>query len=353
MLTYVNCLAVLEILFMSMFYNYDKLLSRDFLIAFVIGERGVGKTFGAKVAMLKKFLKTGEQFIYLRRYKTELDTSLATFWNDVQGNGFFEDLNLQVKKSKLLTSFICDGKVCGYAVPLSTSNILKSTAFPKVSTIIFDEFLIEEGRSYRYLKEEVNLFLDVIETVGRLRDNLKVILLGNAINVHASPYFAYWDLELPYNSEFKSFHDGMIVVNYIKNLEYREAKKKSKFGKLIEGTDYGRYAIDNEVLHENDDFIGKRPPNSEFYGVVIINGLPLGMWNGLDGYMYLSEKYDPNTIFKFVFDYNDHTEGTIFMSVRENMYMAVLIRGYKQGWLRFENQKIKIAAIKILNKCIR
>lgn len=338
---------------MSMFYNYDKLLSRDFLIAFVIGERGVGKTFGAKIAMLKKFLKTGEQFIYLRRYKTELDTSLATFWNDVQGNGFFEDLNLQVKKSKLLTSFICDGKVCGYAVPLSTSNILKSTAFPKVSTIIFDEFLIEEGRSYRYLKEEVNLFLDVIETVGRLRDNLKVILLGNAINVHASPYFAYWDLELPYNSEFKSFHDGMIVVNYIKNLEYREAKKKSKFGKLIEGTDYGRYAIDNEVLHENDDFIGKRPSNSEFYGVVIINGLPLGMWNGLDGYMYLSEKYDPNTIFKFVFDYNDHTEGTIFMSVRENMYMAVLIRGYKQGWLRFENQKIKIAAIKILNKCIR
>lgn len=338
---------------MSMFYNYDKLLSRDFLIAFVIGERGVGKTFGAKIAMLKKFLKTGEQFIYVRRYKTELDTSLATFWNDIQNNGFFEDLNLQVKKSKLLTSFTCDGKVCGYAVPLSTSNILKSTAFPKVSTIIFDEFLIEEGRSYHYLKEEVNLFLDVIETVGRLRDNLKVILLGNAINVHASPYFAYWDLELPYGGEFKSFHDGLIVVNYIKNLEYREAKKKSKFGKLIADSDYGRYAIDNEVLHENDDFIGKRPPNSNFYGVVIINGLPLGMWNGLDGYMYLSEKYDPNTIFKFVFDYNDHTEGTIFMTVRENMYMAVLIRGYKQGWLRFENQKIKTAAIKILNKCIR
>lgn len=338
---------------MSMFYNYDKLLSRDFLIAFVIGERGVGKSFGAKVAMLKKFLKTGEEFIYLRRYKTELDTSLATFWDDLQSNGYFEDKNLQVRKSKLLTKFTCDNKVCGYAVPLSTSNILKSTAFPKVNTIIFDEFLIEEGRSYHYLKEEVNLFLDVIETVGRLRDNLKVILLGNAINVHASPYFAYWNLELPYNSEFKSFNDGLIVVNYIKNLEYREAKKKSKFGSLIASTEYGRYAIDNEVLHENDDFIGKRPPDSEFYGVVIINGMALGMWNGRDGYMYLSEKYDPNTIHKFVFDYTDHTEGTIFMSIRENVYMNVLIRGYKQGWLRFESQKIKVNAIKILNKCIR
>ena len=75
-----------------MFYDYDKLLSRHFLIAFIIAERGVGKTFGAKVAVLKKFLKTGEQFMYVRRYKTELDSSLATFWNDLQDNGYFEDL---------------------------------------------------------------------------------------------------------------------------------------------------------------------------------------------------------------------------------------------------------------------
>lgn len=338
---------------MSMYYNYDKLLSRDFLIALCIGERGVGKTTGAKIAMVKKFLKTGEQFIYMRRFKTELDTSLVTFWNDIQNIGYFEDVELKVKKSKLLTQFTCDREVCGYAVALSTSSILKSTAFPKVSTIIFDEFLIEEGRSYHYLKEEVNLFLDVIETVGRLRDNLKVILLGNNIGIHTSPYFAYWNLTLPYNSEFKTFHDGLIVVNYIKNLEYREAKKKSKFGRLIDQSDYGRFAIDNQVLNENDEFIGKKPPDAEFYGVVIINSLPLGMWSDDSGLMYLSEKYDPNTPFKFVFDYTDHTESTIFTAISENMYMAVLIRAYKQGWLRFENQKVKMNAVKLLNKCIR
>ena len=57
----------------NIYYNYDKLFSFNFLMAFVIGERGCGKTFGAKVGVLKKFLKNGEQFIYLRRYKTELD----------------------------------------------------------------------------------------------------------------------------------------------------------------------------------------------------------------------------------------------------------------------------------------
>lgn len=336
-----------------MYYNFDKLFSYNFLIAFVIGERGVGKSFNSKLAVLKKFIRSGEQFLYIRRYKTELDTALSNFWDDLQANGYFDDLKLEVKKSKMLTKFLCDGEVCGYAVPLSTANILKSTPFPNVSTIIFDEFLLDTGGTYRYLKHEVTMFLDVIESVGRLRDNLKVILLGNALNVHASPYFAYWDLELPQNgSEFRTFKDGAIVVNYIRNLEYRKAKKASKFGKLIDGTEYGKYAIDNEVLRENNSFIQKRPNSSVFEAVIIVNGISLGIWNGHDGYMYLSEKYDPNTVFKFVFNYNDHTEGTIFENARENMWMHMVIRAYKQGWLRFESQKIKATAVSVLNKCI-
>ena len=336
----------------NIYYNYDRLFSYNFLIAFVIGERGVGKSFNAKVAVLNKFLKTGEQFIYIRRYKTELDTALATFWNDLQDNGYFEDYRLEVRKSKMLTEFKCNGKICGYAVPLSTANILKSTAFPKVGTIVFDEFLLDNAGTYRYLKNEVTLALDVYETVFRLRTG-KMIFLGNALNVHASPYFAYWDLELPNDGrEFRTFKDGAIVVNYIRNLEYREAKKKSRFGRLIDGTEYGKYAIENQVLRENNSFIEKKPANSTFYGSLIINGFVIGIWNGRNGYLYLSEKYDPNSKQKFALDYNDHTEQTVYTTVRENMYMHMCVRGYKQGWLKFESQKIKAIMTPVLNKCI-
>lgn len=351
-LWYVSCLVASWKDDMSIYYNFDKLFSYNFLIAFVIGERGVGKSFNSKVAVLKKFLKTGDQFIYVRRYKTELDTSLATFWDDLIFHDYFKDHKLQVKKSKMLTELLCDGKICGYAVPLSTANILKSTPFPNVGTILFDEFLLDNSGTYRYLKNEVTLLLDVIESVFRLREG-KTILLGNALNVHASPYFAYWNLTLPTDgSEFKTFQDGAIVVNYIRNLEYREAKKKSRFGKLIDGTAYGRYAIENEVFRENRHFIEKRPANSNFYGMIIINGMSIGIWNGRNGYLYLSEKYDPNTLHKFALDYDDHTEQTIFTSVRENMYMHICIKAYKQGWLKFENQKIKAVATNVLNKCI-
>ena len=336
----------------DIFYNYDKLFSFPFLIGIVIGERGCGKSFNAKVSALKRFLKTGEQFIYLRRYKTELDTALSTFWSDLQSNGYFEDYTLKVKKSKMLTEFTCNGKTCGYAVPLSTANILKSTAFPDVGLIIFDEFLLDNSGTYRYLRNEVTMLLDVIETVGRLRD-IKVIMLGNALNVHASPYFAYWNLELPRNgAEFRTFKDGTIVVNYIKNLKYREAKRKSKFGKLIDGTEYGRYAIDNEVLRENNDFIEKRPADSVFWGVLVINGNSIGIWAGKSGYVYLSDKYDPNTVHKFACDFNDHTEQTIFLNARENYYLRICVKAYKQGILRFENQTIKSNTITLLNKCV-
>lgn len=335
---------------MGMYYNFDKLFSYNFLLAFVITERGLGKTFGSKVAVLKKFLRTGEQFIYIRRYKTELDSALATFWSDLQSNGFFEDYDLQVKKSKMLTQFTCNDEVCGYAVPLSTANILKSTAFPKVKTIIFDEFLIDDTGVYKYLKNEVNMVLDLIETTFRLRDG-QMIFLGNALSI-TNPYFAYWDLDLPYNSEFKTFKDGQIVVNYARNEEYRAVKKASRFGRLIEGTNYGRYAIDNQMLMDNQHFIEKRPPDAKFYGLLIINGINIGIWNSRNGHLYMSEKFEPNTVHKFACDYNDHTEETVFVNARENLYLGICLRYYKQGLLRFENQKVKNICTRLLNKCI-
>lgn len=335
-----------------MYYDYDKILSREgWIISFIITERGLGKTFNAKRMALNRWLKSGEEFIYVRRYKTELDSSLATFWSDLQSNGYFEDYDLRVQKSKLLTKFTCNGKVCGYAVPLSTSNILKSTAFPKVKYIIFDEFLLPAGGTYRYLKNEVNMFLDLMETVFRLRDG-KVFMLGNSINTYANPFFAYFNLDLPYGAEFKSFKDGAILVHYARNTEYREKKKQTKFGKLIEGTDFSKYAIDNIDVSRNNMFIAKRPEKASFYALLIINGRNIGVWYGRDGYLYLSDKYDPNTVNKFAFDFTDHTESTIFTSARDNPYLNACVHAYKYGFIRFENEKVKAVTISVLNKCI-
>lgn len=50
---------------------------------------------------------------------------------------------------------------------LSTAQDLKGTSFPEVNTIIFDEFIIEEGQKKYYLQNEVVIFLNLLETIRK------------------------------------------------------------------------------------------------------------------------------------------------------------------------------------------
>lgn len=334
-----------------MYYNYNNLLSRNAMLNFIIGERGVGKTLNAIRYCVSDYIKNNHQFIYIRRYKTELDKTASAFFKDLQANGYFDDLSLTVKKEKGIYRFEMDGQIIGYGISLTTAPILKSTAFPEVKNVIFDEFLINQGSSYRYLTDEVTQFLEVIETIGRLRD-LRIFMLGNASSI-TNPYFAYFNLSLPYNSEFKMFKDGLICVNYIKNLEYRKAKRQSKFGKLIDNTDYGSYAIDNQFLNDNSDFIKKKSSVSKFWGLLIIDNNKIGIWRDFkDGSVYLSSQYDPNTPLQFACSLKDHKTNTIFIYYKKNPYIKLIIDNFNLGLVFFENQNTKNIVMKLINKCI-
>ena len=110
-------------------------------------------------------------------------------------------------------------KLHGYAIPLSTANILKSSTFENVDTIIFDEFLITRS-TYHYLPNEIIQFAELLETIIRLRPNIKILLLGNAISV-SNPYFDFFGLTLPYKNQYKTFKNNLILVTYSKNEKYQ------------------------------------------------------------------------------------------------------------------------------------
>lgn len=325
---------------MSIFYSFQNILSYNGFLNFIIGERGVGKSYGAKKYAANRFIKKGKQFVYIRRYKTELKEAMLKnnvpiFFEQIENDESFKNHVLSNKKD---TMYI-DNKICGYAIPLSIANILKSSTYEKVDTIIFDEFIIDKG-NYHYLQNEVTQFLDVIETVGRLRD-IKVFFLGNAISI-TNPYFTYFNLSLPYKSEFKTFKDGLIVVNYIKNLKYREIKKSTRFGKLIENTEYGKYAIDNEFLRDNKSFIRKKTKNSTFYYTLVINSKYYGVWTDYnEGLMFISYDYDPKCPILFSLIPDDHNEHTLMLRCRSSPFFKSIIEYYRLARLCFENQNIK------------
>lgn len=330
----------------NIFYDYNQLLSYNAMFNFILGERGVGKTYGALKFAINRFIKSGEQFVYLRRYKSELKKCIPHLFDAIISNNEFPDTSLYTKGDTLYI----DGKIAGYAIALSTSNILKSTSFTKVKTIIFDEFIIDKGM-YHYLPNEVISLLDLVETIARLR-NVRVIFLGNAISI-ANPYFAYFDLHLPYNSTFATFKDGLILVNYIKNEEYRKVKHESNFGKLIAGTSYSAYAIDNVMLRDSNYFIKHKTPEAKFFFILNINKTRYGVWRDRSmSSIFISNDIDPNCPISIAINNEDHTDNTVLIKSRSNPWFKTILEHYKIGLLYFESQKIKSVIMEHIARCL-
>ena len=339
-------------------YDYDKILGFNATYNFLVTSRGLGKTYGALKLCVKDFLKNGNEFIYLRRYKTELQSASKHLFDAINQNKEFNDVTLLSEGNKLFVQHKQDEdskekpqkEMCGYCIALSTANILKSTNFSKVRTIIFDEFLLGPG-VFHYLPNEVEAFLDFYETVTRMRD-VRVFFLGNAIT-QSNPYFNYFRLTLPYNSNFKTFKNGLIVVNYATNDDYVQAKKVTKFGQLIEGTHYSSYAIENDWLNDDDAFIEKKVGYCKNISTVKLGGKMYGIWRSTDNKRYyISEDYDPCNICIMSLDREDHDEETILASARSNPFFKFVIENFRVGNVRFENINIKNEFLNIINKAL-
>lgn len=338
---------------MANWYNYDKIMSYNATFNFVVTSRGLGKTYGAIKACVNDFIKNGNEFIYLRRYKTEISSAGKKLFDAINQNNEFEGYRLFTSNGKFFIQSKEEGsekQLIGYAIALSTANILKSTNFNKVRTIIYDEFLLGPGL-FHYLPNEVEAFLDFYETTARMRD-VRVFFLGNAIT-QSNPFFSYFSIDLPYKSDFKTFKDGLIVVNYASNEDYINEKKLTKFGRIIEGTHYSDYAISNDWLTDDNAFVEKKVGYCRNISVVKLHGKMYGIWRSTDNKRYyISEDYDPCNFCIMSFDKADHDEETILASARTNPFFKFVIENFRIGNVRFENINIKNEFLNIISKAV-
>lgn len=324
----------------SIYYNVRPVLSRNAFINLIIGGRGTGKTFNCKKFCIEDYIKHKRQFFYVRRYNTEVDLALTGFFEQLQHEGYFEDHEFSIKKEKKhLTKFLMDGEVIGFACALSTSPIIKSASFPDVYNLIFDEALIPRGSSYHYLKNEIILFLELLESVFRLRDG-RVMILSNAITV-ANPYYDYWDIVPKVGKQFEIYHNGDICLEQVMNQDFIEAKKKTAVGRLIAGTKYGDYAISNKMLQDDGAFIAFKPPKAKPVGVIKVDGVTYGLWGyHKTGCYYVSGYYNPTCRHILALKAGDHTETTT-LTGSGDMLLIRLKNAFENACLYFESEKCK------------
>ena len=313
-----------------MYWDIGKPLSYNALFNFIVGARGTGKTYGFKQWAIKDFLKNGNQFVYVRRYKQELK-DLRNFFEDIAGA--FPSHTFEVKGMV----FYIDSKIAGYAIPLSTSKIKKSTAYPQVNKICFDEFILDKG-VYHYLPDEVVCFLELYSTIARLRD-VRVLFLSNALTM-TNPYFDYFNIGLPYGKNI-TCHDD-ILIEMVDAKEYRETASATRFGKIIQGTAYGRYAVDNEFLRDNATFVDKRNPSARYYFTLRYNSNNYGVWMDYpNGVLHIDRNADESCPIQIALTTDDHTPNTLFTKGRKSIFLYNLSEWYKNGAVRFGSIRVK------------
>lgn len=227
----------------SKFYSLTKILNKKADYNIIFGERSNGKTYAALLYGLKRFVATGEQFAYIRRWREDLRGKRAEnlFSNHV-ANGAIEEITngecnaiFYLSGKWYLAKYDADKKkyypqntpFC-YGFCLSEQEHEKSSSYPNVTTIIFDEFLT---RRY-YLPDEFMLFMNLLSTIIRQRDNVKVFMLGNTINKYC-PYFSEMGLKQVTNMEqgtidiYKFGQGGAVVaVEYCSTIVKQKASNK-------------------------------------------------------------------------------------------------------------------------------
>lgn len=227
----------------SKFYSLTKILNKKADYNIIFGERSNGKTYAALLYGLKRFVATGEQFAYIRRWREDLRGKRAEnlFSNHV-ANGAIEEITngecnaiFYLSGKWYLAKYDAEKKkyypqntpFC-YGFCLSEQEHEKSSSYPNVTTIIFDEFLT---RRY-YLPDEFMLFMNLLSTIIRQRDNVKVFMLGNTINKYC-PYFSEMGLKQVTNMEqgtidiYKFGQGGAVVaVEYCSTIVKQKASNK-------------------------------------------------------------------------------------------------------------------------------
>jgi hypothetical protein len=180
------------------FYSLNKIKKKNAVYNVIFGERSNGKTYAVLKEGLEVYLESGGQIAVIRRWKEDITGKRASgIWNALNENdeirnmteGEFEGVHYYNGRFFLCTYengkvVYSDEDCIGYVFALSDMEHNKSISYPKVKTIMFDEFLTK----HIYLQDEFVLFMNTISTIVRQRNDVTIYMLGNTVNKYC-PYF--------------------------------------------------------------------------------------------------------------------------------------------------------------------
>ena len=274
----------------SKFWDIRNILSRNAIYNVIFGERSNGKTYGVLQYGLEQFFENGSRIGIVRRWEEDFRGKQAsTMFDSLIENGVIHKLSKGKWNSVIYQSHRwylayreidnpknvkVDEEPFAYAFALSSEEHYKSSSYPLIRTILFDEFLTRGT----YLPDEFIKFTSILSTIIRLRTNVKIFMCGNTVNKY-SPYFTEMGL-----TNIKNMKRGTIDVY-----------------------SYGESGL--TVAVEYSDFPTKEKKSNMYFAFnnPKLEMVRSGAWE-MDIYPHLPMKYKPkDIIYKYYIEFDGET----------------------------------------------
>lgn len=187
------------------YYSLKNILKKDALYNVIFGERSNGKTFSVLKYCLEEYFKTGGELAIIRRWDEDFigATSMRTCYNSLMcdGNGvnnikkisngeydgivYYSGIYYLSKKDESTGKMLRTDEIVARAFSINSQEHYKGSSFPNIKYILFDEFMT---RKY-YLVDEWTQYCNLLSTIIRQRDDVKIFMCANTITKYGCPYF--------------------------------------------------------------------------------------------------------------------------------------------------------------------
>lgn len=240
--------------------------SYDAQFIYIDSGRGPGKTTATYDRAVRRFLRYGETFVIIRRYRNEAD-GLASSPHPMTTyiENKYSDHNFSINKST--RTIYIDKEPAGFILYLNGTgpSQIKSISFGATRTVIFDEFQPELGGNYIANEFSVfkNLMLTLIRGVKTIdkngsdttrklpsgRINFKVFCLSNSASYH-NPYYDGMHLYPKIDGGVTYSKKAGVVIWHIINSDKADY---SAIANLGSNDQFSQYMTSGSYLDMNND----------------------------------------------------------------------------------------------------
>lgn len=313
------------------FYDPARAISYGAPLTLVMSMRSYGKTYGFTKAAIQDWLRDGSEFVYVRRYDTELKTAAPKLFDDIMEHDEFPGYTFKMVGYE---GFIArkpadpderpDWQPLCHCIPASKQANYKGVAYPKVKKIIWDEYIRMTKAPPGYLPDDMGALLNLFKTVARDRANVHMYLLANTCSI-VNPLFMFAGIKTEPKEGFSWHKKKSILIEYAKNEVFAEEERGTAVGRLVSGTAYESEMIDARFHDADDVFIAKKPKRAAFCYSIEFQGSAFAVWMDEGTGLYYINQHAPS---------DAEQRGMVFALTADDMRPNLVMIGRATPFLR-------------------